>query len=242
MSGTAIPVSVAEGYERWAATYDRNPNPLLAREERHLLPLIVQSKGERILDVACGTGRWMKRLSECRAVFGIDNSNAMLQIARCKAKATPRFAQGACEQMPFRDRAFDGAVCSFALAHFSALNATAKELARVLQPGSDLFITDLHPEAIAQGWRVGFRDGSDLLEIETSAHPATEIVRIFCAEGFGCVAAESLWLGEEERELFDRSGRRAHFRQACAIPAVIVFQFKRAGVARNHDTSERALA
>ena len=56
-------ISVAEGYERWAPTYDHAPNPLLAREERHLLPLLEDLQSKRMLDLACGTGRWLEKLA-----------------------------------------------------------------------------------------------------------------------------------------------------------------------------------
>ena len=36
----AASVSVQDGYKRWAETYDKTPNPLLALEERHLASLL----------------------------------------------------------------------------------------------------------------------------------------------------------------------------------------------------------
>ena len=56
----SLPVSAAEGYERWAPIYDDAPNPLLAREERYLLPLLIDLGDKAILDLACGTGRWLE--------------------------------------------------------------------------------------------------------------------------------------------------------------------------------------
>ena len=64
-------VPMAEGYQRWALTYDDDPNPLLAREERHLLPLLAALHGKRILDLACGTGRWLEKLTGLGAGAGI---------------------------------------------------------------------------------------------------------------------------------------------------------------------------
>ena len=230
----AIPVSVLEGYERWAATYDQDPNPLLAREERFLLPLIAASKGQHILDVACGTGRWLRRFTHRSAAFGIDRSSAMLQVARHKSAAQSRVTQGTLDQMPFRDGAFDLAICSFALAHVCDLAPTAAELARVLRSGSDLFVSDLHPEAIAHGWRVGFRIQGSALEIEARAHPTATIAQSFCAQGFVCQEEQSLWLGDAERPIFECSGKSNYFKEACGVPAVIVFHFRRNDLSRNH--------
>ena len=83
-------VPTSEGYERWAPIYDQSPNPLLAREERYLLPLIVNIRKKRILDLACGTGRWLEMLvaQGGESGVGIDCSEAMLGVAGRKEAIT----------------------------------------------------------------------------------------------------------------------------------------------------------
>ena len=109
-------VSAAEGYERWAPSYDRTPNPLLAREERYLVPLLPDLHDKHVLDLACGTGRWLERLLARGAHLGVgvDFSIAMLGIARRKVTLTGRLARADCLRLPFRTSVFDLAVCSFA--------------------------------------------------------------------------------------------------------------------------------
>src|SRR5580704_5707061 len=96
-------VPVAEGYERWAPTYDHVPNPLLAREERYLLPLLTDLTGKVVFDVACGTGRWLERLVALGSAtgVGIDRSAAMLRVARNKSAIRQRLVEGDCENLPF---------------------------------------------------------------------------------------------------------------------------------------------
>ena len=79
-------VSAAEGYKLWAPAYDRDPNPLLALEERQLTPLLPDLKQKAVIDVACGTGRWLEKLMDrgARSGFGVDLSRAMLAVARTK--------------------------------------------------------------------------------------------------------------------------------------------------------------
>jgi len=74
---------VRDGYERWAPTYDDFPNPLLAREQRHILPLVPDLRNRCALDLACGTGRWLTRLvaSGAGPAVGVDLSSAMLRVA-----------------------------------------------------------------------------------------------------------------------------------------------------------------
>jgi ubiquinone/menaquinone biosynthesis C-methylase UbiE len=224
----ASPVSVAEGYQRWASSYDRDPNPLLALEERYLAPLIAGLSKKRALDLACGTGRWLERLRAHTVwTVGIDNSSAMLSVANAKSAGT--LAHGTCENLPFRDACFDLAVCSFALGHIRDLHATAGELARVMERGADVFISDLHPDAYMRGWRVGFRDEERAMEIEMSYRSSEQVIESFGKVGFKCVQSTTLQLGDPEEPFFDQAGKLSYFEEACRVPAVIVFHFGLSG-------------
>lgn len=220
-------VSTAEGYERWAPHYDHDPNPLLAREERYLAPLLGSLRGRQALDVACGTGRWLTKLGGGGAAgVGIDLSLAMLRRAKAKP-ASSRLAAADCACLPFHSNAFDLAICSFALGHISNLDAMTRELSRVMKVGADVYISDLHPDSVAYGWRVGFRDDASAVQIETVAHSASEIVDTFCAHEFECVRREELWLEEAERPLFEIAGKLDSYATAQQIPAVLVCHFRR---------------
>jgi len=229
--GGSRSVSAAEGYEWWAPTYDYVPNPLLAREERHLLPLLTDLSNKSVLDLACGTGRWLEKLiaQGCKSAMGIDCSTAMLRVAGLKRGLKGRLARATCEDLPLPSAAFDLATCSFALGHMWDLGSMVSELARVTRTGADIFVSDLHPEAYARGWRVGFRDGSTAFEIEMRSRTAEEIVHAFCANGFRCQTHEALWLGEPERPIFERAGKSRLFLEACKLPAVLVCHFRRVG-------------
>jgi ubiquinone/menaquinone biosynthesis C-methylase UbiE len=222
-------VSVAEGYERWAPFYDDAPNPLLAREERYLLPVLGHLPNKRILDVACGTGRWLERLMAqgAESGVGIDNSVAMLRVAKKKGAIAGRLARATCESLPFRAAVFDLAICSFALGHIRDLGCMVHELARVTKPGADVFVSDIHPEAYARGWRVGFRDDSSAVQIETLPRAADEIGRMFYSNGFEQLAQAPLWLGDPEKRIFVKAGKAHSFAEACQLPAVLVCHFNR---------------
>jgi ubiquinone/menaquinone biosynthesis C-methylase UbiE len=221
-------VSVAEGYERWAPTYDCSPNPLLAREERYLAPILAGMRKKHVLDLACGTGRWLRKLSANHAslAVGLDCSSSMLRVAKQKEEIVSRLTQADCLALPFAASAFDLMICSFALSHISDLPALARELARVAMPGADVFVSDQHPEAYARGWRTGFRDGDDAIEIESQPRSAEEIVRAFYSGGFECLTHVALCLGDPEREIFVRAGKKDMFEQTCRIPAVFVGHFR----------------
>lgn len=227
-NNTAV-ISVAEGYERWAPTYDSAPNPLLAREERHLLPLLENLQSERMLDLACGTGRWLAKLTtqSKKSGVGIDGSASMLQVARHKSALVGKLAEATSESLPFASGVFDFAICSFALGHIRKLIPTIRELARVMAPRADLFITDLHPDAYEQGWRVGFRDRTGSAQIELAPRSAGEIVESFYWNGFECLEQTPLWLGEPEKPIFEQTGKAESFENACSVPAILTLQFRR---------------
>lgn len=220
---------VAEGYERWAPLYDETPNPLLAREERYLLPLIPDLHNKSVLDSACGTGRWLEKLMARGSAFGvgIDSSMAMLQVAARKKTPAARLAKATCEDLPLSNGSFDFVVCSFAVGHIANLDSMARELARVTRPDADVFVSDLHPEAYEQGWRVGFRDGNTAIQIQTQRRSAEAIVEAFRSNGFNCRANATLSFGEPEKPLFVRAGKAHFFMEACRMPAVLVCRFQR---------------
>jgi ubiquinone/menaquinone biosynthesis C-methylase UbiE len=222
-------LSVAEGYERWAPNYDHFPNPLLAREQRHLLPLLTDLQNKRVLDLACGTGRWLETLTlqGGKSGAGVDCSIAMLRVGSKKSCITGRLARATSENLPFGTAVFDLAICSFALGHLPDLGSTLRELARVTRPRADVFVSDLHPDSYARGWRVGFRDQGSALEIEMLPRAAEEIVQTFCCNGFESIAHWALCLGEQEKPIFVRAGKADIFAQACQSPAVLVCHFKR---------------
>jgi len=221
-------ISATKGYERWACTYDHAPNPLLAREERYLMPMFANLQGKQVLDVACGTGRWLERLVlQGSTGAGMDFSLAMLSIAKEKRAIGSRLAQADCAHLPFSSAVFDLAICSFALGHIQGLESTASELARVTKPGADLFVSDLHPEACAKGWRVGFRDANIAVQIEMLPRAVDEIVEAFSSNGFVYLKHESLRLGDPEQPIFEQAGRSHIFAEACKLPAILVCQFRR---------------
>jgi ubiquinone/menaquinone biosynthesis C-methylase UbiE len=224
-----LELPVTEGYERWAASYDDVPNPLLAREERYLAPLLPDLRGKIVLDLACGTGRWLARFVAlgCAAGVGIDSSMAMLRIASQKQAIGGHLIHADCESLPLPGAAFDFAICSFALGHAADIGRLIKELSRVTKIGADIFVSDLHPDAYLRGWRTGFREGTTSFQIRVQPRSTEHIVQAFSASGFECNQHRSLRLGKPEKHLFAKAGRSKLFADACRLPAVLVCQFRR---------------
>ena len=222
-------LSVAEGYERWAPVYDRKTNPVLNLEERQLKRLMVPVKGRRVLDLACGTGRWLEwTIAEGAGLaVGLDFSPAMLKIARQKSTLRTHLARADCRFIPFAHGIFDMVVCSFAAGHIPDLHRVAKEVNRVTAPTADVYVSDLHPNAYRSGWQTGFRDGDGAVEITTFARSAQEFMTPWFAAGFECSQTVECRFAESDRHMLARTGKSGQFADLCRIPAVLICHFQR---------------
>ena len=235
-SGAVRSVSLVEAYDRWAATYDAL-NPLHALEERALGLLLPGVAGKRVLDVACGTGRWLEKLLGwgARAGCGVDLSAGMLERASAKPSLHGRVVQGDCLALPFSASSADLIMCSLAAGHVRDLAGLGRELARVASREADVFVTDFHPLAHARGWRRAFHDGQTVLEVPSRAHTVERVRMVFEREGFRVAIFVEPRIGEPERNIFGKSEKPELFAAACEVPALYIFHFQRAGAAAGEE-------
>jgi demethylmenaquinone methyltransferase / 2-methoxy-6-polyprenyl-1,4-benzoquinol methylase len=111
------------------------------RWRRELVRAVAPRAGDRVLDVATGTGMVAAELlarADC-SVVGIDQSVEMLAAARARFAATAgsrvELIEGQAEALPFADESFDALTFTYLLRYVDDPAATMLELARVLRPG-----------------------------------------------------------------------------------------------------------
>jgi SAM-dependent methyltransferase len=94
--------------------------------------------GQRLLDVACGTGALAReaalRVGSRGVVAGVDPLPGMIAVAERLAPAL-EWRQAPAESLPFPDRSFDAAVSQFGLMFFQDRRRALAEMHRVLKPG-----------------------------------------------------------------------------------------------------------
>lgn len=221
----------AEAYSLWAESYDSVPNPLLALEERILGPILPDPKGTFVLDLACGTGRWLNTLltQGARQGVGLDLSSQMLAQARRKQVVRESLIRADCTANPISSRIVDIAICSFAISYVADLGALAFELSRVMKMGGHLIITDFHPSASERGWRRTFHYSGHVVEILNFQRSIEHLCRAFQRYRFMLDGIVSPCFGEPEKPIFMRCGKEHLFERLQAGPAIFICFFRLGG-------------
>jgi demethylmenaquinone methyltransferase / 2-methoxy-6-polyprenyl-1,4-benzoquinol methylase len=127
-------------YDRVAAALSFGQDP---RWRRAMVGAVGAKPGERVLDVATGTGLVARELVArwgCEVV-GLDQSPQMLAAARARLAGDESLAahvsliEGEAERLPFGDGEFDHLTFTYLLRYVEDPAATMRELARVVKPG-----------------------------------------------------------------------------------------------------------
>jgi SAM-dependent methyltransferase len=99
--------------------------------------------GQRVLDVACGTGVLARevasRIGSVGRVVGIDPSPGMVAVAKQLAPDI-EWREGVAESLPFPDQSFDAVVSQFGLMFFTDRRQALREMLRVLAPRGRLAV------------------------------------------------------------------------------------------------------
>jgi SAM-dependent methyltransferase len=138
----AQPMTIREGYARWAPFYDEPGNLLIDLEQPIVREILDSLPLGVALDAACGTGRHTTYLASLgHTVIGVDSSAEMLARAREKVPDV-EFYEADLHDMPLAEDSVDLVVCALALTHVPDLAQALAEFVRVLRPNGHLVISD----------------------------------------------------------------------------------------------------
>jgi SAM-dependent methyltransferase len=140
------PTTISERAAHWGRLWGSRPLDWAASEEQQLptydeaIRRVGLAKGQRVLEVGCGTGVFLRRAADLGAeVVGVDASEALLELARERVpEADLRLAD--MEALPFGDDSFD-LVAGFNAFFFAVdMVAALREAGRVARPGAPVVI------------------------------------------------------------------------------------------------------
>jgi demethylmenaquinone methyltransferase/2-methoxy-6-polyprenyl-1,4-benzoquinol methylase len=144
------PHEVAAMFDDVAARYDLTNDVVSlgqTRQGRRAVVAAVDAKpGERVLDLAAGTGTSSEPFHGAGAVVvPCDFSLGMLAVGKRKLPHLP-FTAGDALRLPFRDESFDAVTMSFGLRNVNDTAGCLAELLRVTKPGGRLVVCEFsHP-------------------------------------------------------------------------------------------------
>lgn len=227
-------------------TYDAVAGAYNRRYELHdysgirsaLLALVASTNNRRVLEVGCGTCKWLSLLAQsgCK-VAGIDPSKQML--LRAPDAATGDLRQGVADALPWADASFDVVYCINAFHHFPAPERALHEAARVLRPGGRFLSIGMDPHERRDRWFV-YDFFPEALQLDLKRFPSLSRRSAWLgAAGFSDIAVRSVEVLQSSRSFDDllRDGvlEQTYTSQLTALTAA---EYS-AGLQRLRDTAER---
>lgn len=188
-----VPIEVAEVYE------ERFVPALFADWAPAVADLADLGPGQRVLDVACGTGILARtaadRVGETGEVTGLDLNQAMLTVA-ARLRPDLEWRQGDAQQLPFPDASFDRVVSQMALMFFPDRALAVREMARVVRPGGIVVLMAPADLAVQPAWgpfvqvaaRYAGPDAVDLLSTYWAAGDSDYLARLLSNAGLDVTA------------------------------------------------------
>ena len=230
------PHHAMDPFALWAEVYDEQPNPLLSLEEDFLLQLLPQVPGLDVVDMGCGTGRWLQHLASQhpRTLVGVDDSCEMLARAEEKVGRAAMFLHADCGSALLGDGSADLCLASFVTSHVDDLERFSRQVARTLRPGGNAFITDVHPETAARlSWKRAFRYGQQSISLSTYERPIAQVISALEKQGLQVVLLLEPCFQTRQREVLLKLQKSQLADAMFQVPAIYILQVRRCITGQN---------
>jgi ubiquinone/menaquinone biosynthesis C-methylase UbiE len=172
---------VQHAYDRWSSTYDADRNATRDLDAWVVRKSPLRLDDATVLELGCGTGKNTEHFARYAAhVIAMDFSEGMIARAHQRiATANVRFLRhDVREPWPVDSDSVDVVAANLVLEHVHDLVPIYFEAARVLRPGGQLFICELHPYRQLAGGQAHFIDAQsgDTVYVDVHVHTVSEFV------------------------------------------------------------------
>jgi 2-polyprenyl-3-methyl-5-hydroxy-6-metoxy-1,4-benzoquinol methylase len=170
----AAVVPTRAGYDRWAASYDDDANPLPILEGTLVEQLLGEVRGLDVLDLGCGTGRHaISMASRGARLTAVDFSDRMLERAKQRRGGANIIFQicDLTKSLPFAAATFDLVLSALVLDHIADLDRFFHEVRQLCRPSGFVVVSTVHPAMLLRGVQARFRDPENGSEIRPKSYP-----------------------------------------------------------------------
>lgn len=130
-------------FDKEAQTYENSQDgKFCSRAYPAIIETINGLPGNAHLDVGCGTGTILSKLSSKAKLCGIDLSEKMIARAKKTLKDNAELITGDAEALPWPTQTFDTVSCTFSFHHYPNPEKVLSEMSRVLKKGGCLILAD----------------------------------------------------------------------------------------------------
>jgi ubiquinone/menaquinone biosynthesis C-methylase UbiE len=189
------------GWDRAASDYENLWQDQLSIAQDQLLLHASLAAGDRVLDVACGTGlvtfRAAQTVGPTGHVHGVDISGRMIDGAQQRAQerrlTNVTFSRMDAESLDMASASFDVVICSLGLMYLPNPELAVREMRRVLRPGGRLALA-VWGERSACGWAPLF----PIVDAEVSSEVCPLFFRLGRREALSRLCTEAALVDPEE--------------------------------------------
>ncbi len=184
---------VEKAYDRWASSYDDDKNATRDLDAAVVRKTTLLLRDRDVLELGSGTGKNTVHLAaEARTVIAMDFSEGMIARAhqRLVTSNVTFVRHDVRDPWPVDTKSVDAVVANLILEHVHDLAPVYMEAARVIRPGGQLFICELHPYRQLAGAQAHFVDAKsgETVYVDVHVHTVSEFVNAGIEAGFRLVS------------------------------------------------------
>jgi len=212
-------------YGKWASDYDSYPNIAIYLEEKFNKD-ILSVKDKDVLDLGCGTGRYLLRLAKNNRVVGVDFSKEMLGVAQKNLKKSKLDAELIAQDITKykSNKKFDLIISMLVFDHLKDVSKLLKVIYESSKIGTEFVFSGVEPARIFRA--IAEKDGKakllDFASTNQYYHPLEEYLKILRPFGFELVDYKHIFYEKKYQ-----TKKMKKYEKILNKPILVIYKFRR---------------